>query len=533
MIWKRIANPANVLMAAWQKGWVRLSWQLALLFSGHNSVMEDDECVPCDGVCPRQCKADDEVIHSGNVGAFEGCEMIEGSIKIMDHSFTGFRPLGKEGSTFLGEPHPPMHPDRLEVFSSLRRVTGFISIQANHPAFKNLSYFRNLEEIKGVDMTEFSSALYIIKTSLEFLGLRSLKTIMEGAVSILENDKLCLVDSVDWSLIKRSSYMPLLMNNSSPEKCRRAGLVCHKQCSDEGCWGPGPDQCVSCRNFKFEQSCVDACNPRDGLYEADGKVCARCHSECKQMCRGPGAGNCTDCLHVKDGPFCVAQCPGTKYQQGGVCKDCHANCDDGCDGPGAFIGPRGCHSCKRGIADFYNNVTVVNCLPEEAPCPAGYFSEYVGEKEENKALKPMSGKYVCRKCHERCKQCTGYGFHVSVCSECTYVRKGEQCEVECPLDFFEDKPRKECVPCHSECRMCHGPLASDCSSCLHYRLYQDPDSFDSAKNTTMPYNCTATCPEDFPHKVFPKDSSDAYCARDMSLLGCVSGFEVLIFIECH
>jgi L1 cell adhesion molecule len=71
-----------------------------------------------------------------------------------------------------------------------------------------------------VDTTEYSSALYIIKTSLEFLGLRSLETIMEGNVAILENDNLCLADSVDWSSIKRSPYAPLLKNNAPHERCR-------------------------------------------------------------------------------------------------------------------------------------------------------------------------------------------------------------------------------------------------------------------------------------------------------------------------
>jgi L1 cell adhesion molecule len=104
--------------------------------------VENQECVPCDGPCPRQCKANDDVIHSGNIDSFKGCTMVQGSIKIMDHSFNGFRPLAKEGSALLGQPHPPMHPDRLEVFSSLRSVTGFITIQASHPDFRNLSYFR-------------------------------------------------------------------------------------------------------------------------------------------------------------------------------------------------------------------------------------------------------------------------------------------------------------------------------------------------------------------------------------------------------
>jgi hypothetical protein len=71
-----------------------------------------------------------------------------------------------------------------------------------------------------VDTTEYSSSLFIIKTSLEFLGLRSLKTIMEGTVSILENNNLCLADTIDWSLIKRSPYAPLLKNNAPADRCR-------------------------------------------------------------------------------------------------------------------------------------------------------------------------------------------------------------------------------------------------------------------------------------------------------------------------
>lgn len=40
-------------------------------------------------------------------------------------------------------------------------------------------------------------------------------------------------------------------------------MVCDPLCSDAGCWGPGPDQCLSCKYFIRGRTCVDRCN----LYE--------------------------------------------------------------------------------------------------------------------------------------------------------------------------------------------------------------------------------------------------------------------------
>lgn len=41
-------------------------------------------------------------------------------------------------------------------------------------------------------------------------------------------------------------------------------MVCDRMCSDDGCWGPGPDQCLSCRYFKRGRTCVQSCNLFDG-----------------------------------------------------------------------------------------------------------------------------------------------------------------------------------------------------------------------------------------------------------------------------
>lgn len=41
-------------------------------------------------------------------------------------------------------------------------------------------------------------------------------------------------------------------------------MVCDRMCSDDGCWGPGPDQCLSCRYFRRGRTCVESCNLFDG-----------------------------------------------------------------------------------------------------------------------------------------------------------------------------------------------------------------------------------------------------------------------------
>lgn len=97
------------------------------------------ECVLCDGPCPKMCEGQ-QIIHSGNIDSFKDCTVIEGFILILDQSFEGYQQVYANYS--FGERYQKMHPDRLEVFSTLKEVTGYISIQGSHSDFKNLSYFR-------------------------------------------------------------------------------------------------------------------------------------------------------------------------------------------------------------------------------------------------------------------------------------------------------------------------------------------------------------------------------------------------------
>lgn len=125
-------------------------------------------------------------------------------------------------------------------------------------------------------------------------------------------------------------------------------------------------------------------------------------------------------------------------------------------------------------------------------------------------MKPLAGKAICRKCHPRCKICTGYGFHEQVCQECAGYKRGEQCEDECSADHFANETNRMCLPCHSECRGCYGTGAHQCIQCRNYKIYEYGNPLND--NTTA-FNCTLNCTKDYPHKIFPQDRIGPWCSK--------------------
>jgi epidermal growth factor receptor len=242
------------------------------------------ECVPCNGPCPKTCHFSD-TIHAGNIDSLQNCTVIEGSLTILDSSFDGFQQI-YENFTF-GPRYPAMDPSRLDVLTTLKEVTGFLNIQAHHPNFTNLKAFRSLEVIGGRTLTEYFSSLYIVKTSLTSLGLRSLRKIRSGSVAILENGDLCYAQDINWSKVMKSvSHNTLLQNNKPASKCIGEAKMCDSQCSQDGCWGPGNKLCLDCKTFSVEKECVASCDPNLGLYRASERECMKCHSECALTCTG-------------------------------------------------------------------------------------------------------------------------------------------------------------------------------------------------------------------------------------------------------
>ncbi|XP_050044786.1 epidermal growth factor receptor isoform X5 [Dermacentor andersoni] len=487
-----------------------------------NKKAQQGECVPCDGPCPKNCQGV-SVVNSINIEDFRGCTIIEGSLTILDSTFNGFQEVYADFS--FGPRYDKMDPSKLEVFSTLKEVTGYVNIQASHPNFTSLSYFRNLEVIGGRTLTDgihghlvshltheskghdrYFAALYIVKSSLKSLNLRSLKKIRSGSIAILENKDLCFADSVDWyQVMKSNAHNVLLQRNADKAECEAQKLVCHPQCSSSGCWGPAPNECLSCKSYRLEDTCIDKCDTPKSIYDDGNFVCKHCHEECLGECSGPGPGNCSKCRHVRDGPYCVKECPESKYNQSGFCMPCHENCVGGCTGPNNTVGPDACNSCEKAIVSAYDPNVVEQCLKADEACPDGFYHEYFGPQEEG-ALKSLTGKSVCRKCHQRCKNCTSYSIHVSVC-ECLHYSSGEQCEDRCQRDHFPDEANRRCLRCHDECRGCYGPTAAHCTNCRNFRIYD-------SENRTQ-FNCTATCPPEKPYKVFDDTTTkDPHCSDE-------------------
>lgn len=128
-----------------------------------NKMAQQGECVPCNGACPKTCQGEG-IVHSGNIEKYKGCTIIEGSLEILDQTFSGYQQVYSNFS--FGPRFIKIHPDRLEIFSTLKEITGYINIQGYHENFTNLSYFRNLEVIGGRQLKEnLFASLYIVKVS--------------------------------------------------------------------------------------------------------------------------------------------------------------------------------------------------------------------------------------------------------------------------------------------------------------------------------------------------------------------------------
>uniref|UniRef100_A0A3Q0SIJ5 receptor protein-tyrosine kinase n=1 Tax=Amphilophus citrinellus TaxID=61819 RepID=A0A3Q0SIJ5_AMPCI len=314
------------------------------------------KCELCSGLCPKVCEGtgaeDRQTVDSSNINSFINCTKIQGSL---DFLVTGI--LGDDFKNI-----PPLDAKKLEVFRTVREITDFLNIQSWPKELNDLSVFSSLTTIQGRSLYKRFSLMVMHIPTLTSLGLCSLKEISGGSVYISQNANLCYHHTVNWTRLFRGHKVRANNNLSNNKLLAECGHVCDPLCSDSGCWGPGPDQCLSCRNYSREGTCVDSCNfytgaPRE-FAGPDGE-CAACHPECKPQsgkatCTGPGADECVACASFQDGPFCMSSCPtGINDGQKGLifkypnregrCEPCHHNCTQGCIGPGL----KGCLETAR------------------------------------------------------------------------------------------------------------------------------------------------------------------------------------------
>ncbi|KAL7891576.1 hypothetical protein AOLI_G00010520 [Acnodon oligacanthus] len=317
-------------------------------------------CEPCGGLCPKVCEgtgaANRQTVDSKNIDSFINCTKIQGSLHFL---ITGIK-----GDRFNNI--SALDPKKLQIFNTVREITDFLSIQSWPEEMDDLSVFSNLTTIqgrtlyKGVTSKRGYALLVMRITTLKSLGLRSLKKISDGGIYITGNSKLCYHHTVNWTRLfgtgaraQRRQKSIDIKENRHQDECISEGHVCDPLCSSDGCWGPGPDQCLSCKNFSRGGTCVPHCNFLEGdrrEFAGPNGECMLCHSECavqesRLTCRGPGADQCEVCVRLQDGPHCVSSCPEGVMGENGLviykfpnaqhkCQPCHANCTIGCTGPG-------------------------------------------------------------------------------------------------------------------------------------------------------------------------------------------------------
>ncbi|KAK7884303.1 hypothetical protein WMY93_027426 [Mugilogobius chulae] len=307
------------------------------------------QCELCNGLCPKVCEGTGaehrQTVDSSNIDSFINCTKIQGSLHFL---VTGI--LGDDFKKI-----PPLDAKKLEIFQTVREITDILNIQSWPKELNDLSVFSSLTTIQGRSLFKRFSLMVMRISSLTSLGLHSLREISDGSVYISQNENLCYHNTVNWTQLFRGNRVRVnnINNNKPQDKCVEEGHICDPLCSDSGCWGPGPDQCLSCRNYSRDGTCVSSCNFLRGVpreFANHDRKCVACHAECrpqygKASCTGPGADECEACNNFKDGPFCMSSCPAGvndgqkgmifKYpNREGHCESCHPNCTQGCSGPG-------------------------------------------------------------------------------------------------------------------------------------------------------------------------------------------------------
>lgn len=197
-----------------------------LLFIGTRKV---DSRV-CNGI------TEPEFLHVYNVWQFRGCTKIEGSIRVVQATF--------DGDVYYNR--PGLHPDALWVFSEVREITGFLLVQGEHPHFRNLDCFRNLEIVHGRELSlTFASTVNIMVTSIESVDFSSLRNVSNGNVLIYANANLCYVRAANFdNIVQRADQKVIVKSNAPRRKCVLSYRTCSSRCERGLCWGRGIRNCV-------------------------------------------------------------------------------------------------------------------------------------------------------------------------------------------------------------------------------------------------------------------------------------------------
>ncbi|XP_070538636.1 epidermal growth factor receptor-like [Ptychodera flava] len=250
-------------------------------------------------------------LDQSNIDFFKNCTVIDGDLIIKSSTFRGDRFMGIVG----------IDPFQLEVFNSLRNITGYLAVLASGESQESLSALSNLQVIEGRTLLQSDYSLVIMDTALTSLGLNSLRSIENGNVYIRRNAALCYVKSglfENTGIFYSGGQSAHVRQNRPKDLCRVENHVCDRECTDLGCWGPGINQCGTCKNYKLDGICVDSCDADAGLYvlSEEDKECG--HDEEFEVDSEVGPGSRTWDCDPDDVETCFNECQATLQEQDNV-----------------------------------------------------------------------------------------------------------------------------------------------------------------------------------------------------------------------
>ncbi|KAL4217428.1 Receptor tyrosine-protein kinase erbB-2 [Mactra antiquata] len=460
-----------------------------------------NECEDCDGPCPKVCPGtpDGGFLDSENIHNFKDCTIVDGNLMILRVTFDGDPHANKTG----------LKVSDLQMLKDIEEISGFLTIQEVPLEIKNLSFLSSLETIYGRMLSLDKFALSVFRLNIEWLGLTSLKKVWNGDIVIAWNVNICYVQDLDLSRIfEMPTQLLKLRDNKSGNRCEAENKTCDHQCTDHGCWGPGPDKCLQCKAVRVEHNntCLGSCADLPMLFNFGDNTCKKCHEQCAVGCHGPGPGDCFECKHVKvlglnNTSECMPYCPlpltppWLYPDKDKICRLCHSSCDEGCTGPSDAVKVGGCNTCELAI-NRTQEVEPVRCLPLDTEfCPRGYYEQHFRSDVKH----PLTKKRVCQPCNHLCLACYGQG--IANCPECRYFRRVQNgfssCLEKCPLDTYNLDG--ECETCHHQCKQgCYGPNATNCDSCLNFKIFLDKENPDY-------FECVESCPDEKRHLVADAD----------------------------
>ncbi|XP_060787365.1 proprotein convertase subtilisin/kexin type 5b isoform X1 [Neoarius graeffei] len=266
----------------------------------------------------------------------------------------------------------------------------------------------------------------------------------------------------EWSLVLYgTSVHPYASRNDKPRSVVEPPVEeyveeyvgpCDPECSENGCEGPGPHQCINCLHYflKFKNNtrmCVPECPP--GFFRDDKRRCKKCSPLC-ESCIGSRSDQCTSCrqgFYLREGAnTCIYACHEGYYldRDASMCRKCSENCKK-CTSANI------CMECKPGLSLQGNRC--------QLSCEAGTY--YNGHKR------------MCEQCHPACATCAGTG--IEACNKCAegYYLEEWRCVPGCSLGYYmaekmiqNGEVQKFCHKCDHTCYTCTGPGDRNCSSCV-------------------------------------------------------------------